>query len=535
MQRVMIVAASTILLAAGIGGPGVGAQPLPSFPGAEGFGAVASGGRGGQVLFVNTLAADPEGAMGSGNRGSLNWALRQPGARTLVFEVSGLINGPVQVRSGNVTIAGQTSPGGVIVRGLVCGVHYGGEACDNLIVRHLRLRPACHIAAGGACTADDALRLDGVKKVMIDHVSMANANDEAVQLSWASQITIQNSILAETEGSHAEYGGILINYAHTSWPLDGISLVHNLFYRIMGRLPEINCESSSQDDHPPRLIDGCQNTPLRLELSNNYYFDPYYYVTYTPWVDSVIANGPLRLQLNMVGNLFHVRASFPYGMVDHVVLGDPGYTSQNSLYVSDNHIDKHPGLQDYALFHCCNDFPPGPGGNTNLGTAERRSSRHPFPATSYRPAAALLPTLAGTVGAMPRDPMDRRIAASTASGVIPGLSHAQPLANDAFALDFPPGSPPAPPQDSDQDGMPDAFEQAHAGLGVHPGTPDNNGVTLSLPLLGVAGYTNLEVYLHLLAGGGNEGRFGDGFEGGPPSHLAPGRGAGSVSRSGRGG
>ena len=109
----------------------VAAQPLPSFPGAEGFGAVASGGRGGQVLIVDTLAVDPGGTQGSGNRGSLNWALRQSGARTIVFEVSGVINGPVQVRSGNVTIAGQTSPGGVIVRGLSCTSTQAGVRCDD--------------------------------------------------------------------------------------------------------------------------------------------------------------------------------------------------------------------------------------------------------------------------------------------------------------------------------------------------------------------------------------------------------------------
>lgn len=71
------------------------AQPIPSFPGAEGFGAVATGGRGGRVLYVSTLAADPEGVAGSGNEGSLNWALRQTGARTILFKVSGVIDGPV--------------------------------------------------------------------------------------------------------------------------------------------------------------------------------------------------------------------------------------------------------------------------------------------------------------------------------------------------------------------------------------------------------------------------------------------------------
>ncbi|MGV2436525.1 MAG UNVERIFIED_CONTAM: hypothetical protein LVT10_17860 [Anaerolineae bacterium] len=78
-------------------------NPPSSFPGAEGFGAVASGGRGGQVLTVTTLAPSGEG--------SLQAALDTPGARTIVFAVSGVIDTTANITHGNVTIAGQTSPG----------------------------------------------------------------------------------------------------------------------------------------------------------------------------------------------------------------------------------------------------------------------------------------------------------------------------------------------------------------------------------------------------------------------------------------
>jgi hypothetical protein len=46
------------------------------------------------------------------------------------------------------------------------------------------------------------------------------------------------------------------------------------------------------------------------------------------------------------------------------------------------------------------------------------------------------------------------------------------------------------------DGMPDEWEIEN---GLDPATPNHNDTDLSVTLLGVEGYTNIEVYLHLLA------------------------------------
>src|SRR5215204_2349217 len=100
------------------------AEPLPAFPGAEGFGANATGGRGKSVYAVTNL--DDAGP------GSLRDALSE-GDRTVVFRVSGTINLKTQLRLNkpNVTIAGQTAPGGGICL-------KGGELLivntDNIIV-----------------------------------------------------------------------------------------------------------------------------------------------------------------------------------------------------------------------------------------------------------------------------------------------------------------------------------------------------------------------------------------------------------------
>lgn len=245
-------------MAAGLVALSAVAQDLPAFPGAEGFGAVATGGRGGAVLAVTTLAADPNGTL----PGSMNHALRQPGPRTIVFRVSGVIHAPANIVHGNVTIAGQTSPGGVIVRGILCDGHYERNDCSNLIIRHLRSRPAWMLPLPpGGERLDDALRLDGVRSAMLDHVSLAHATDEAVQLSWASDVTIQNSTLGETVGSHADLGGVLLNYAHPDFLQDRISLIRNLWYRHGGRLPEISCEASGYPGEPAQST-ACRDAPL---------------------------------------------------------------------------------------------------------------------------------------------------------------------------------------------------------------------------------------------------------------------------------
>ncbi len=466
------------------------AQGIPAFPGAEGFGQIATGGRGGQVLFVTTLAADPNGV----EPGSLNYALRQTGPRTIVFRVSGVIHGIANIVHGDVTIAGQTSPGGITVRGLICDGHYERNACDNLIVRHIRPRPAWNLSvpAGGE-RLDDALRLDGVERAIFDHVSLAHANDEAVQISWARDVTLQYSSLGETVGEHADRGGILLNYSHPEHPQDRIALIKNLWYRVGGRTPEITCEASSYEGLPGQIA-SCQDTPLHLELSNNLYADPGFLVWYNRDVDQSASAGPYRVRMNAVGNRFLARGSYPYGMY----LFDLIDVAQNEFFVSDNRLSIHPSFADYQLFYCCNDF-PGNAPNTAMGNATRRTLRHPFPAVSYLAGEQLINILPTRVGALPQDPLDRRWRDSTLSGEIPVIDYGTPLAADAFALDFDPANPPAPPADGDNDGMPDAFEFANAALGLNPTVFDANGSQLSMSFTGVSGYTNLECYLNALA------------------------------------
>src|SRR3954454_8012345 len=86
---------------------------MPAFPGAEGAGMYATGGRGGTVYRVTNLNAD--------GPGSLAGAVSQPN-RIVFFAVSGIIDltrekgerrrgGRIAMEQPNITIAGQSAPG----------------------------------------------------------------------------------------------------------------------------------------------------------------------------------------------------------------------------------------------------------------------------------------------------------------------------------------------------------------------------------------------------------------------------------------
>ena len=160
-----------------------------AFPGAEGFGRYAIGGRGGQVVHVTSLEDD-------GTEGTLRWALETvTGPRTVVFDVAGIISlvKPVTVNEPYVTIAGQTAPGdGILIRGGY--LYLAGESVTRFI-RH-RMGSVINEDKG---TGYSGVTIQGRNNVIVDHASVGWATAETFKAAgnYTDAITVQNTIIAE--------------------------------------------------------------------------------------------------------------------------------------------------------------------------------------------------------------------------------------------------------------------------------------------------------------------------------------------------
>ncbi len=192
------------------------AQTL-AFPEATGFGRYTTGARGAanpQIYLVTNL--NDSGA------GSFRDAVSQPG-RFVIFKVGGIINlQSVVAVAANTTIAGQTAPGEGIV---FLGPRVSFTGANNTIARFLRLR------YGGTSQNQDASGIANGANIILDHMTFTWGTDEVFSVNWdgngtsPDNITIQNSIIGQGMHRHNHSAGGLMQP-----PAGGkISLIGNLY------------------------------------------------------------------------------------------------------------------------------------------------------------------------------------------------------------------------------------------------------------------------------------------------------------------
>jgi len=203
MKRQAILCIAILLLAAS----NLHAQ-MKAFPQAEGAGASALGGRGGYVYHVTSLA--DTNTPGTLRYGVTSYLPNQP--ITVVFDVGGWINlsSNLGVTRSRVTIAGQTAPGGIGVRGGKFSV--GG---DDIVVRHMRFKPG-----KGSGRNDSVNTNNEAERVIYDHISAGYSWDENFSVQ-ATDVTLQYSTVSFGLEDHS--AGSLLENPHR------LTMHHNLY------------------------------------------------------------------------------------------------------------------------------------------------------------------------------------------------------------------------------------------------------------------------------------------------------------------
>jgi hypothetical protein len=217
------------------------AQTIPAFSGADGPGSTATGGRGGDVYHVTNLTFDKDGVV----PGSLKYGINNApeAGRSIVFDVGGTIyqngggaNWWFRSSTSNITVAGQTAPGGITIAGV--GSKWTG---DNLILRNFTVRSNKDPVNPNNFTYD-AISTQATNSI-IDHVTATWASDEGISATDAvNNTTVQYAIIGEGLNYNGHSYGSIINTQNSGAP---IGYHHNLYAHNNSRNPRLGSESGT--------------------------------------------------------------------------------------------------------------------------------------------------------------------------------------------------------------------------------------------------------------------------------------------------
>jgi hypothetical protein len=430
---------------------GQGNQRPRAFPGAEGFGRFAVGGRGGDVYHVTNLDDDGPGSFRHGIKTA-------GGPRTIVFDLSGTIPllSELKITQSGLTIAGQTAPGdGITLRDQTVSL----KGCHDIIIRYIRLRlgdknkkPAGY----------DTLTTNDIAEVILDHVSLSWAIDGTHDLRRGKNVTVQWCLFSEAlndslheKGPHA----MCASYRDLTGPL---TLHHNLFTTCRDRHPTLG---SAKEGDPLTTIDFRNNVIYNWSGTANF-CDHFVNAVNNCWRGGPETD-PQRLPIAIKGGLPHAARGF---MAGNVFEGHDDWTQDN-----------------YAAL----DFQRWSGPDSNYkyaGTLADWKTDAPslgdnVPATQSAQDACEQ-VLARVGASLQRDAVDERVIKNV-------REHQGRLIDSQDQVGGWPTLQSLPaPKDSDGDGMPDAWETAHT---LNPNDPADGPQDRDHD-----GYTNLEEYLSSL-------------------------------------
>lgn len=415
-----------LLLASVLGIGQAAADDLVAFPGAAGWGRFAKGARATSSATVYHVTN-----LNDSGTGSLRDAVSQPN-RIVVFDVAGVIRIYSRlIFSSNLYVAGQTAPGeGITVYG--DGTSFSGA--DNIIVRYMRFR------MGTVGTNDkDAAGIANGQNMIFDHCSFSWGQDENFSINWDNKgtapqnITLMNSIVGQGLMTHSA-GGLM--------QADKITL-----YRIL-------------------LVDNSTRN-FKVKGTNQYVNNLVY--NWKNYAYNMGGDSEGTSYVNIEGNLF----------INGPAVGGDALTGGNSdfhFYGNDNWQDKNRnGVFDPSEF-------------TGTGGGDKVSTPYDYPELEKWAGNSLIDNLLPDVGAsLPyRDIADCYMIDEVKSFGTKGALIAR-------ETELPIGAPDTwnmykgtKKQDTDGDGMPDAWEEAN---GTNPSVADATVVAAN-------GYLNIENYIN---------------------------------------
>jgi hypothetical protein len=453
---------------------------IPAFPGAEGGGKFSFGGRGGKVYVVTNLNDDGEG--------SFRWACEQGGARIVVFNVAGIIRlqSPVIIRAPYITIQGHSAPGD--------GVCIANESVwintHDVVIRYMRFRRG--ITNVGR--RDDAIGGNPIGNIMIDHVSASWGGDENMSMYrhmyndstgkteeklGTVNITIQNSIFAEALDTwNHSFGSTLGG--------ENCTFMRNLWANNTGRNPSIGWNGI-------------------FNFANNVMFN---------WVHRSIDGGDYTASYNIINNYFKPGPLTPKNdPVGYRILKPESgrsklaYRVYGRAYVNGNIVE---GNQKVTANNWDGGVQVEDEKNAGKYTDYIRVNKPlPMPTITIMPAKDAYQYVLANAGAtLPkRDAVDVRITEQVRTGQIKYLenvklpetqfqhrrlpidSYKQGIITDISQVGGYPEYNGTPYKDSDNDGMPDEYENKN---GLNPKNAEDASSFKK------SGYTNIEEYLNSL-------------------------------------